>query len=186
MHDQRTSQEVPSATTDDPSDFPANGSPLRVAIDSFVSPGHGEELCTRLSSEARNSAARLAEIWNAVIDELTGLTENNDFHPRPADPLLDRELGPRIPIPEDVVHVALDTFPDAIALMTFFDGSIVVHDDPVNPLDMLHFLWPRLTYPGSAHGNRNAGYSGGFVEAFSFEKTKQPLWRFLHTAAREK
>jgi hypothetical protein len=114
---------------------------LRVAIDSFVSPGYAGELYTRLSSEARNSAARLAEIGNAVIDELT---ENNDFHSRPADPLLDRELDPRIPMPEDV-HAALDTFPDAIALMAFFDGSMVVYDDPVNPLDMLHFLWPRLS-----------------------------------------
>jgi hypothetical protein len=40
---------------------------------------------------------------------------------RPADPLADLKLDPRIPLPEEVVRVALQAFPDAIGFMVFFD-----------------------------------------------------------------
>jgi hypothetical protein len=51
---------------------------------------------------------------------------------RPADPL-DNKLDPRIPLTEEVVGVALETFTDAIGLMVFFNNSFfAVYEKSVN------------------------------------------------------
>jgi hypothetical protein len=61
---------------------------------------------------------------------------------RPPDPFGDLKLDPRIPLPEEVVRVAIQAFPDAIRFMVFFNYSFLVVYEKSVDLEGIESLVP--------------------------------------------
>ena len=75
---------------------------------------------------------------------------------RPADPL-DRRLDPLLPLPDTIVQIALQTFPGAVAFMTFFDGTFFVAYDDFDMAEMLPLIPER--FGGLRVGATNNSFS---------------------------
>ena len=100
--------------------------------------------------------------------------------PRPADPL-DHQLNPLLPLPDTVVQIALETFPGAVAFMTFFAGTFFVAYDDFDMTEMFPLIPERFgglmvgaTNNSFSHSCSGQEQSTGEVGQMSQEITSGP------------